>query len=180
MAFAWGQSDSFSPNTQEMLPKSTKAINFRAKTISLVSCFQFNNFNSRIASLAPLRLARRISQYLREESRRACQCGKLPKLLPSRFAASACYFWLQSGWQHRCLTRSECSCRRAPRALVLSRGRRNQRETLCKESDRNCDGIKGSVVPDVPACRDRWLRRLYRFVKRGVGLAKAVSEEHFP
>ncbi len=35
-------------------------------------------------------------------------------------------------------------------------------------------------MPDVPAYRDRRLRRLYRFVDRGVGLAKAVSEEHFP
>ena len=35
-------------------------------------------------------------------------------------------------------------------------------------------------MPDVPAHGDRWLGRLYRFVERGVGLAKAVSEEHFP
>ncbi len=35
-------------------------------------------------------------------------------------------------------------------------------------------------MPDVPAHRDRRLSHLYRFVECGVGLAKAVCEEHLP
>ena len=45
---------------------------------------------------------------------------------------------------------------------------------------RTVDRIEGSVVPYVPTHWDRGFRRLYRFVECSVGLAKTVSEEHFP
>ena len=42
------------------------------------------------------------------------------------------------------------------------------------------DGIEGIVVPDVPSHGHGRLGGLYRLVDCGVGLAEAVSPEHFP
>src|SRR5215475_5930148 len=42
------------------------------------------------------------------------------------------------------------------------------------------DRIKRIVVPDVPSHGYGRLRRLYRFVNCGVGLAQAIGPQHFP